>query len=101
MKNRNPSFRLQKDTYAKIYAYNQVFLKQGLDIDSDVISANLASLDGKWLDFIEYAKSNTTIGNRAYVDKVTGEARSTFNEKRLYRSGQFEKLVVQYFEKMA
>lgn len=101
LKNRNPSFRLQKDTYAKIYAYNQVFLKQGLDIDSDVISKNLASLDEKWLDFIEYAKSNTTIGNRAYVDKVTGEARSTFNEKRLYRSGQFEKIVVQYFEKMA
>lgn len=101
LESRNPNIRVQKDTYAKIYAYNQVFLKQGLDINPDVISTNLAALDEEWRGFLDYAKANTSLGNRSYVDKVTGEARSTFNETRLYRSGQFEKIVVQYFEQMA
>ncbi|MBA5204530.1 AIPR family protein [Pectobacterium aroidearum] len=100
LKDKNPNIRLQKDTYAKIYVYNQLFLKQGLDIEPSVISKNLSILDGMWLNFIEHIKLKTTIGNKAFVDKTTGEARTIFSENRLYRSGHFEKVVVNYFNKI-
>ncbi|WP_051916836.1 MULTISPECIES: AIPR family protein [unclassified Serratia (in: enterobacteria)] len=100
LKDRKPNIRLQKDTYAKIYAYNQLFFKQGMDIDPCVISENISILDEIWGRFVEYVKLKTTIGNRAFVDKITGEAKSTFSENRLYRSGNFEKTVVNYFTKI-
>lgn len=101
LKNRSSSIRFGKDMYAKIYVYNQLFFTKNLAVDDATIKSNFKILDEKWKAFLEYVATNTTSGNMPYIDKVTGEARIFFNEKKFYKKGDFEKKVISFFTQSA
>ncbi|PPD43313.1 MAG: AIPR protein [Methylobacter sp.] len=90
--------RVEKDIYGKVYAYIQLFHQQGLIIDDPSIDSNLSILEQKWIGFIDIQRNLPRRHSQAaFIDKETGEAKSSFSDKKYFRSPYFEKDLVSYF----
>lgn len=98
IKDMRPSQKFEKNIYAKVFAYNQLFLANGLHTDDTTIDANIAKLEVKWQEFIRVQCERSTHGKRAYIDRSTGEAKIAFSESKYYRSSAFEHDVAKFFD---
>lgn len=97
-KDRKPYQKIEKSVYAKVYAYCQLFILEGVQIDSATMEANLQKLDAKWAEFIQEWRKNTTRWKRTHIDKSTGESKVTFRETKYYESTEFEKDIATFFK---
>lgn len=94
----SPHARVEKDLYAKVFAYVELFFDRGLQTDPPTIDENLIELNDKWIAFLDLQRGReATPGRRAYIDKQTGEVRTTFSDLKYFRSSRFEKDLVAYF----
>jgi len=82
-----PNQRIEKDVYAKVFAYAEIFLTEGLQVDEPTISANLKILGTEWNDFIQKQR-----------EKATQEGHA-FKEQKYYRSSAFERDVSKFFDR--
>lgn len=101
LENKSPNQAIGKDTYAKIYVYNQLFSDQSVTENIKNISKNMEILDEKWRGFLDYIRTHTQFGIRTYVDRKTSDIKGNFNERRLYKEPKFENIVVNYFSKLS
>ena len=95
----NSRTKVEKDLYGKVYAYIQLFLQQGLITDEQVIENNLLILEQKWNSFMDEQRnrSGPGPGRRAFIDKETGEPRTSFSDRNYYRGHTFERDLSGYF----
>ncbi len=96
-KEHSPNARIEKDLYGKVYAYIQRYIHLGLITDATEIDDNLARLESDWVQFLDAQKDKPGPGRLAFIDKQTGEARSSFSIRKYYRGHTFEKDLVSYF----
>lgn len=101
IKDKKPGEQIEKTVYAKVFAYNQLFLADGLKTDDATIDTNTKKLDLKWKEFIGVQSERSTHGKRAYIDRSTGETKVVFSETRYCRSGVFERDVASFFRAVA
>lgn len=94
----SPHVRIEKDLYGKTYFYIQLFLSQGLITDPQVIENNLHALEQEWNLFMKEQRTRPGPGpgRLAFIDKATGEARTSFSDKQYYRGHTFERDLVSY-----
>lgn len=97
LKKNKPNQKIEKDIYAKVFAYNQLFLSEGFQTDDETIEVNLQKLELKWHEFIEERSANSTHGKRKTIDRSTGEPKMVFSEARYLRSNVFEQDVAKFF----
>lgn len=97
MGERNQQTTVSKSLYGKVYAYIELFLHQGLIIDSHVIDTNLRILEQKWKSFMDEIRTKPGPGHRTSIDKATGETATQFVETRYYRNRTFEEDLASYF----
>lgn len=91
--------RVEKNIYGKVYAYIQMFSKHKPEAEIHNIDANIHLLEQKWLEFIEMQKnqSKPIPGRKAYIDKLTGEAKIIFVELKYYSGHTFERDLINFF----
>lgn len=94
---KKPNLRVEKNIYAKVFAYNQLFFANGLQVDDCTVDSNIAKLEAKWREFIQIQSEQSKHGKRALVDRSTGEAKIVFSETKYYRSAVFEQDVAKFF----
>ena len=93
-----PHARIGKDLYGKVFAYIELFGRNGFQADTATIEANITTLQGKWNEFLELQSSKPGPGYRTYFDKKTGQPTSRFSAERYFRSHSFEKDLAAYFK---
>ncbi len=74
--------RIEKDLYGKVYAYIQRYFHLGLITDAIEVDDNLAKLESDWIQFLDAQKDKSGPGRLAFIDKITGEARSSFSVRK-------------------
>lgn len=93
-----PHARVEKDLYGKVFAYIQLFLRQGLRADATSIDKNLSELGARWSAFMDLQKTReATVGHRAVINKKTGQAQIQFSERMYVRGHTFEKDLAAFF----
>ena len=97
VKDRKPTKKLEKHIYAKVFAYNQMFMKNGFLTEATTIDANINLLEIKWAEFMETRRESSIHGIRKYIDRNTGEWVERFSETKYFRSGVFDQDVSTFF----
>jgi hypothetical protein len=97
IKDKKPTKNSEKTIYAKVFAYNQLFMLSGLLTEPSTIDANIKAMEVKWADFIMTRRETSTHGIRKYLDRRTGEMVERFSETKYFRSGVFEKDIAAFF----
>jgi hypothetical protein len=92
-----PGARIERDLYAKVFAYIELYGRDDSSIEPATIERNLLALNEKWGQFIKEQREKAGPGRRTYVDKITGESKTTFSLSKYFKSSQFEKDLLQYF----
>jgi hypothetical protein len=98
--NIKPGQTINKNIYAKAYAYIQLFFVDPPIINIEEIRKNLEKLTPIWSKFMDEQKKRSHRGTMAYVDRETGEVKVNFSEERFFRSGGFEGAVRGFFEQL-
>lgn len=94
-----PGQKAMKGIYGRVSAYVLMFEKCGIHIKDHDVMKNVKMLDAEWKLFLDDRCKNGSAGRRLTKDRITGETKAVFSEVRYYRSGAFERDVVDYFMK--
>jgi hypothetical protein len=90
LQGRNPSNRIERDTYAKLVLYVRMYFGYGLAVSDAEIRNNLLVVEDEWSRFVEERHRNSKVGRKQYVDRETGEVSIAFKLNAYLRSGILE-----------
>lgn len=95
-----PHQRAERDIYALMYAYIEIFSDCEDADESLIIERNLVEIKNYWLDFLANArKKSDSSAFKVFVDDK-GELKSVFSTSRYMRSTEFERDLLLYFAEL-
>lgn len=89
--------RKDRSFYGQIYLMTKLYKPNNIESYNEVIDSKLEELKTEWNKFVEETSSQSKRYNKVYIDKETNLPRSTFSIGKWYRSPDFEKDLMKYF----
>lgn len=79
---RSKNAPLNKNIYAKIFLYVEMFISSGLSLDNEMLDNRAMALENSWSSFVKEMRSKTPARKKAYIDPITGDAKIRLSESK-------------------